>query len=487
MYHKLARMKSWLAMLLVVAVIGAAAAVSVSCGGGASESSATAGNQTQVATVQYGNLTSEISAGGSLAYGTSEQLSFDAAGELQDVYVEKDDRVTKGEVLARLASTNVLILTLEENVARAKVGLKNAKQALEDLLQPYEEVDIADARQAVQRANETLANANAQAQFDIAAAEWSVDQAEENRTDAVNKYMGGVFDLEEMQKAFTDWEAAQLHLVVVKQNAENAAYDAQSALVKAQDKLDKMLEAPDPEDVDLRHREIATAQGELEDAQDKLTKALEGYPLVAPFDGVVVAVNADVQPGDDVNANTVIVEVADTSVFDMSGTVDEVDVANVKLGQHATVTLDALPELKLSGNVTGISAFAQSQSGVVSYPITVSLTIPGGTRLLQGMSATAAIKVDLATNALLVPNGAIVGTSDRPAVMVMMDGQPQPRMVTLGATDGVRTEVVTGLKAGDVVMVIVAPGSTSPGQTPQGFTRPEGFIGPGGDGFLPRD
>jgi RND family efflux transporter MFP subunit len=493
MSRKLREMKPWLAILVIVVLIGAASAMSIGCGGG-SEGSATAGNQTQVATVRYGNLTSEISAGGSLVYGTSQQLSFDTAGELQDVYVEKDDQVTKGEVLARLASTNLLILTLQENVARAKVDLKNAKQALEDLLQPYEEeLNIADARQAVHQANETLVNVEAQGQFDIATADWAVRQADDDRNSAVTRYMGGVIDLEEMQKAWTDWQAAQLHLEVVKQNAENVVYNAQSALQKARDKLDKMLEAPDPEDVDLGQRQIATAQGELDDAQDKLTKAMGGYPLVAPFDGVVVSVNADVAPGDDVNANTVILEVADTSVIDMSGTVDEVDVANVKLGQYATVTLDALPELELSGNVTGISAFAQSQSGVVSYPITVSLTIPKGTRLLQGMSATAAIKIELASNALLVPNGAIVGPSDRPAVMVMVNGQPQPRMVTVGATDGVRTEVVTGLKEGDVVIVNVATGSTSPGQTPQGFGPPEGFIPPegfgpgGGGGFFHRD
>lgn len=485
MSHKLGEMKPWPAVLLIVVLMGAASAMSIGCGGG-SESSATAGNQTQVATVRYGNLTSEISAGGSLVYGTSEQLSFDAAGELQDVYVEKDDQVTKGEVLARLASTNVLILQLEQGVAHAKVDLKNARQALEDLLQPYEEVDIADARQAVQRANEMLASTQAQANFDIAAAEWALYEARVNRDDVAGQYMKDQVGDEKMQKAWTDWEEAVLHLEVAKQNSENDIYDVQRAVEIAQEKLDDMLEEPDPEDVDLKQREIATAQGELEDAQDKLTKATEGYPLVAPFDGVVVSVNADVQPGDDVNANTVILEVADTSLIDMSGTVDEVDVANVKLGQYATVTLDALPELELSGNVTGISAFAQSQSGVVSYPITVSLTIPEGTRLLQGMSATAAIKIELATNALLVPNGAIGGASDRPVVMVMANGQPQPRMVTLGATDGVRTEVVTGLKEGDAVIVIVATGSTSPGQTPQGFRPPEGFIGPGGGGFIPR-
>jgi hypothetical protein len=90
------------------------------------------------------------------------------------------------------------------------------------------------------------------------------------------------------------------------------------------------------------------------------------------------------------------------------------------------------------------------------------------------MSATATIEVNLATNALLIPKQAIVGTSSRAVVMVMVDGQQQPRMVTLGATDGVRTEAVSGLKEGDVVIVNAATSGTSSGGFPI-VTPPVGF------------
>jgi macrolide-specific efflux system membrane fusion protein len=77
-----------------------------------------------------------------------------------------------------------------------------------------------------------------------------------------------------------------------------------------------------------------------------------------------------------------------------------------------------------------------------------------------------------------VPDDAIIGgTGDRAMVMVMVDGQQQPRMVTAGATDGTQTEVVSGLEEGDVVVVNVAAGGTSSDGTP---IRTPGGNFPGG-------
>jgi multidrug efflux pump subunit AcrA (membrane-fusion protein) len=156
----------------------------------------------------------------------------------------------------------------------------------------------------------------------------------------------------------------------------------------------------------------------------------------------------------------------------------------LRLGQEATITLDAFSDLELTGSVSSISAFAQSQSGVVSYPVSISVTVPEDVQLLEGMSATATIEVNLASNALLVPDGAIIsGTGDRSLVMVMVDGQQQPRMVTVGATDGTQTEVVSGLEEGDVVVVNVAASGSSSGSSPAttpGMNFPGGNF-PGGD------
>ena len=85
------------------------------------------------------------------------------------------------------------------------------------------------------------------------------------------------------------------------------------------------------------------------------------------------------------------------------------------------------------------------------------------------MTATADIMVDVRNKVLLIPNLAIQGSPQKPTVMLMIGGQPQERTVTLGISDGLRTEVISGLKAGEKVIVDLPPGVPQlPGRMPFG-------------------
>ncbi len=486
-------LRLWQKILLTALIVGLVAGLSVAYGGGDDGSTAAAGDEAvQLVTVQYGDLTSTIYSSGSLVYANSEQLTFDGAGTVAVVYVDKDDTVAKDDVLARLDSES--IESLEEAVARARISLRDAVEALEDAENPYSESDIDDATEAVEQARMQLLDAQERGAIQIANAEYAVDQAQQGYSDSLVMYVSGEITFDEFQVSARDWELKKLDLEMVKLNVEKSVSDAESKLASAEESLQEMLDGADPLVVALREAVAERAQATLDDALEQLESAREGYPVVAPFDGVVASVK--VEPGDEVNANTVVIELVDSSAFEMSARVDEIDVAQLRLGQEATVTLDAIMDLDLSGNVSSISAFAQSQSGVVSYPITISLATPGDVQLLEGMSATATIEIELAGNAILVPSSAVREVGDRAVIMVMVDGQPQPRMVTLGATDGVQTEVLTGLQEGDEVMVEVATGGASRGdmpegfEPPEGFKRPEGFVpgmgGGGGGGFFPR-
>jgi HlyD family secretion protein len=473
------RLELWQPALLIAMTICVLSAVSLSCGGG-SESSATGGNSTQLYTVRYGNLTSLVHSSGSLVYSISQQLSFGSAGTVAAVYVAKDDTVKKGDVLARLDSES--IESLEVAVARARISLRDAEKTLEAARDPYSESDIAAARKAIEYAQQQLVDAQQRGPIQIANAEYAVQKAERNYGDSISQFMANEISIDELNKAERDRETAKLDLEMVKMNVDKSVSDAESKLKDAQETLEEMLAGADPLEVALRESELANAKAALDDALERLQLAKEGYPIVAPFDGVVAKVN--VNQGDEVNANTVVIELIDPSAFEMSAIVDEIDVANLRLGQKATVTLDAFPGLELTGNVSSISAFAQTQSGVVSYPISISLIVPRNIQLLQGMSATATIEINLASNVLLVPSKAISGTGDRAMVMVMVDGQTQPRMVKLGASNGNYTEVVSGLREGDVVVINVTAGGTPSGgypvRTPSGgfpagnFFREEG-------------
>ena len=470
---RLKRLKLWQAALLVAIVAGVAAGVYVGCSRTSEGSTTAAEYTTQLYTVRYGNLTSSIYSSGSLVYSTSKQLTFGSGGTVAAVYVAKDDTVKKGGVLARLDSES--IESLEVAVARARISLRDAEKALEHARNPYSESDIAVARLAVEYAQQQLVDAQQRSEIKIANAEYAVQKALAKKYDALLQYMSERISANEYQQAVRDWEAAVLDLEMMKMSVAQSVSDTENRLKNAQETLGDTLAGADPLQVALKQSELDSARVTLSKALEQLESAKEGYPIVAPFDGVVAKVN--VNQGDEVNANTVVIELIDPSAFEMSAIVDEIDVANLRLGQKATVTLDAYSDLELIGSVSSISAFSQTQSGVVSYPISISLIVSENVQLLQGMSATATIEINLASNALLVPKKAISGTGDRAMVMVMVDGQAQPLMITLGATDGVRTEVVSGLKEGDVVVVNVAASGTSSGTSP---LRTPGGNFPGG-------
>jgi HlyD family secretion protein len=485
MFRRIRRLKLWQKTLLIAVFIGLVVGLPIACGGSDDGSAkASTESDTEMYIVQYGDLTSTIYSSGSLVYSTSEQLTFDSAGTVAAVYVEKDDTVVEGEVLARLDSES--IESLEVAVANARINLRNAEEALEDAQNPYSESDIEDSQQVVEQAQTQLLDAQERGAIQIANAEYALDKTLELKNDSLVLYMNGQISFEECMQAVRDWEIKELDLEMTKIDVDKSISDAGKKLENAEENLEEMLNGADPLVVALKQAELSSARAVLGNALEQLESAKDGYPIAAPFDGVVAQVN--VEPGEEVNANTVVIEVIDPSAFDMSARVDEIDVAQLRLGQQATVTLDALPDLELTGNVSSISAFAQSQSGVVSYPITISLATPEEVQLLEGMSATATIEVELASNALLVPSAAIHEMGDRAVIMLMVDGQLQPAMVTLGATDGVQTEVLTGLQEGDEVIVELTAGGASRDDMPDGFEPPEGFKiqagGPGGGIYI---
>ena len=477
MFKMFITLKVWQVVVLVLIVCGIVggfyAAYGRSTGSSAASSLST---NTKLVQVEYGNLTNSVSASGSLVYATSEQLTFGSAGTVAAIYVEKDSSVKEGDVLAKLDSTSVE--SLEGSVASARIAVRDAEDALEEAQNPYTELDIAEANATVEQAQQQLLDAQTRGPLDIADEDDTVTQAYNAYFDSLTNYIDNKITLDDLNKAERAWEKAKLDLESVKLSASKAVLDAEQNLVKAQDALASMT--VDPLEVALKQSNLDSAKANLDDALEQLESAKEGYPVVAPFDGVVAEV--DVAPGDDVNANTVVLKLVDPAVFEVSASVDEIDVSQVQVGQEATVSLDALTDVELSGNVSSISSFANSQSGVVSYSVTILVTsIPSGVQLRQGMSATATITNQLATNVLLVPTKAISNSSTNPAVTVMVNGVTEVRAVTVGESNDEYTEIVSGLNAGDEVVVTstTSSSSSSSSSSSQGGFSGGGFPGGG--------
>jgi RND family efflux transporter MFP subunit len=249
---------------------------------------------------------------------------------------------------------------------------------------------------------------------------------------------------------------------------------ARETLAVAEEDLAELQAGPELLEVALREADVRSAQQALADSKQRL----EDAALKAPFAGFVSVVS--VEEGDEVQANTAIVEIVDPTVVEVDGIVDEIDVLSVRVGTRTEVTVDALPDRMLEGTVTEITPGARNQQGVVTYPIRIQVEVPEGLVLREGLSSVANIVLREERNVLLLPQQALYGTFDQPVVKVLNGkGNLEERPVELGNSDEFWITVRAGLKEGDQVAMETADVSTSRFSFGQ-FRRVTGASGRGG-------
>ena len=215
--------------------------------------------------------------------------------------------------------------------------------------------------------------------------------------------------------------AANLADTSALKTAQNNATQAQTGVAQAQTSVNQ-------------------AQIAVQQAQDNLDRAKP----VSPISGTVYAVNYNV--GD--IASSTAVSIVDLSQIQVKVTVAEVDVASIKLGQTAQLTMDALPGLTYTGTVAAINPVGTISSGVVNYGVIVALTDPDGD-VLPGMTANLAIVTARHDNVLLAPLRAIKTQGNQKVATVLYQGQQIVTPVTTGLQNDTQVEITSGLKVGD--------------------------------------
>lgn len=141
----------------------------------------------------------------------------------------------------------------------------------------------------------------------------------------------------------------------------------------------------------------------------------------------------------------------DTMTVDI--TVDELDILSIKKGQNVQITLDALAGQSFDGIITDIGVSGSNSGGNTKY--TAEVTIDRAPNMIAGMNATALITLETDEDLLTVPSEALVSEGTRTYVYTSYDSKTgalgNPVDVTTGASDGILTEITSGLKAGDTV------------------------------------
>jgi len=182
---------------------------------------------------------------------------------------------------------------------------------------------------------------------------------------------------------------------------------------------------------------------------------LERATLTAPMASTVTVLDAEI--GEMVNLGQMVLVLSDLTALEVEVNLDETDVAHVAVGQEALVSVDAFPGVEMVGQVTYVASVAQSQSGVVLFPVTVRLSskdLPVRAR----MTADVEIVTASQEGALIVPLRAVHVEGEQAYVDRLVGGQIERVEVTLGMTTDTEAEIVggadgTSVAEGDVVVV----------------------------------
>jgi len=316
------------------------------------------------------------------------------------VLVQEGSVVEAGAPLAQLETTD-----LERAVERARMSLRQAEIALEQLQEPAEEADVRQAQNAVDQAAAALnaARLNLQAVLNSPLLNESLEDAQKAYDDAKQRYETTLarYNRGEIDYWYVDhdrqlYEDAELALKRVQQQAaaqeaaaRNEVTRAQQAYQEAQDALARLLEGARPAEIEAQELAVQAARLALEEAQSALEKAT----LKAPFAGTVTAVN--VKAGDVVAAGQSACVLATLDRLQArTKDLTELDVARVKVGDVAKVTVDALPGREFTGKVSEIALQAGDYRGDVVYAVTVALDDVGDAPLRWGMTALVEIRTE---------------------------------------------------------------------------------------------
>lgn len=456
--------------------------------------------------IELGTVISAVKATGRLEPQAEVPLGFETNGTVAEVLVERGQSVKIGDPLARLEANELLLQLAQaeanlaqvragartEDIAAAEAALKNAQANYDKIAAGTRVEDIAAAEASLRGAQanyDDLAQGPDEDEITVAAAnlrtmevalknaQWAYDeiayadnigespQAAEleratiNHDSALAAYrlaVQGASD-EQLEAGWAQVEQAQAQLAKLRNGptSEELAM-AQAQVDQAEAQLEKLKNGPTPE-------ELAIAQNQVDQARLRLERAT----LTAPTDGVVTEVDISVgeRPG-----TAAVILMADLSKLHIDLPVDEIDLPLVVVGQPAVITLDALPDSPLAGQVTTIAPAPTSSGGsVTSYEVTVTLEDQDENARV-GMTANVSIETDRRENVLIIPAHLVQVDKKSGQTYVnkiLPDGGTMRVEVALGLRSGQDIEVLSGLEAGDRVLAPTTSGqleAVAPGQ-----------------------
>jgi multidrug efflux pump subunit AcrA (membrane-fusion protein) len=223
------------------------------------------------------------------------------------------------------------------------------------------------------------------------------------------------------------------------------------ALVKLEDKQEHLTYLKAKNEYELA--KISSSPSTIEEKQLTMEVARENYEsktLKSPFFGKIVEIF--VEKGDFIEGSNDVIYLIDDTSYEVEVSVSEVDCLKVEVGQKVEIELDILKGQIFYGIVTKVSEYANTESGVVTVPVTILLD-EVSPYFKPGFSATAEIIVHSAEDVVIVPVTAIANGKQGDMVIRVDNNQAKPIPVKTGISDGYYQEVTEGLQEGDRIIV----------------------------------
>src|SRR5215475_3481412 len=358
----------------------------------------------RLTTVQRGDLARSVVAIGKIEPISKVEIKSKANGIIKEIKVQIGDIVQDGQILVELDKENLQARLHEARAALlgAQANVKAAQAELDKNQIEAEGVDVAFARRNRERA-ESLAKDGLLPQSNLDDSRMAVEMS---------------------------------------QNRQRAAR-AQLSVTQAR--------------VSQAEATVAQSEAAVERAEEELSNAT----IRSPIKGMVLS--RDLEIGSPVSSilnlgagATLVMVLGDIREVFVRGKVDEADIGNVKLHQPARIRVETFKERQFDGRVTQISPLGIEKDNVVSFEVKVSIDNASG-ELRANMSANAEIVLEEHKGTLVVPEKAITYDAKRNAfVEVPAPGTPtgkERKAVTLGVSNGTKTEIVQGLTEGQKVIL----------------------------------
>jgi len=358
----------------------------------------------KLAKIEKGDLAKSVVATGKIQPVTNVEVKSKASGIVQSLLADYGDTVKRGQILAQLDKEQILAQVNQQRASleAAEAAARAAEADLERAKVDAEGPDVPLLKRAYERAQ-------GMAKDGVVSAS-ALEDAQKNYELAVNK--------QQLGKANVVSTAAKL----------------------------KQAQA-----------QVSQAKAQLEEKEEEYRNST----IVAPLDGMVLS--RDVEVGDAVSSilvmgssATLVMTLGDIHEVYVKGKVDETDIGKVFIGQPARIKVESYKDRTFSGKVTKISPMGVEKDNVTTFEVRVSIDNSKG-ELKSQMTANAEIILEEHKNVLMVPEGSLIYDKDRKASVEVPDpsGKDGKKKVAVvvGISNGSKTELVSGLKEGQQVIL----------------------------------